>query len=314
MLILTLPPVHQQELLRLMIEHPAVHAVRYNTGMSSAYDPYETIELIQAIARPLGKPVYIDLKGRQLRVIEWANLPEGPIRLNHRITVELPAKVYFRGDDCCELRKVARGNEIYVDPLPKAPVGRGQSVNILAKKLEIEGGLIDLDHEYIKAGLAEGITRFMLSFVEGASDLQELEEAIVRHSRGLKSLRECEIVWKIESRAGVAFVESLSQRHFVEASPHRLMAARDDLMIHIGVLDMPEALNTIIKKDPNAVVASRLLMGLEQGGVSMADISDVEYMRALGYKRFMLSDEISREHPKEALGFWQEYVRSRPFT
>ena len=309
MFISSLPPVHQSKLLERMIEHPCVDAIRYNTGMSSAYSPYETVKRIKAIAEPLNKPVYIDLKGKQLRVIEWANLPEGPIVLNHRVVVGLPAKVYFRGDDCCELCEVVDGRNLYVDPLPKAPVGRGQAVNIIADNLSVEGGLLELDHEYIKAAIAEGITRFMLSFVESWSDVQELEEAIVRYGRGSKSLRGYEIVFKIESRPGLEFVRAMSSVTIRKGATYRLMAARDDLMIHIGVRNMPEALAMIARTDKNAICASRLFMGLEQGGVSMADVSDLEYMRTLGYQHFMLSDGISRDHFDGVAAFWEQYQK-----
>jgi pyruvate kinase len=277
--------------------------------MSSAYEPHETIRRVQALAKPLRKPVYVDLKGKQLRVVEWANLPEGPIVLNHRIKAELPAKVYFRGDDCCELREVVDGVKLYVDPLPRAPVGRGQAVNIIAKALSVEGGLLDLDHAYIRAALAEGITRFMLSFVENWTDVMELEEAIARYNRGSKSPEEYEIVFKIESRAGIEFVKGTARKNFRD-NLYRLMAARDDLMIQIGACSMPDALRAITTKDRSAICASRLLLGLETGAVSMADLSDLEYMRTLGYKHFMLSDGISREHFDDALAFWRTYRES----
>jgi pyruvate kinase len=153
----------------------------------------------------------------------------------------------------------------------------------------------------------------MLSFVESIEDVWELEEAIVRHGRGSKSVKECEIVWKIESADGVDFVRGFSKKHFSTGSPHRLMAARDDLMIHIGVLNMVDVLKMLVAKDPNAICASRLLMGLERGEVSMADVSDIEYMRSLGYKCFMLSDGISREQGMEALEFWRKYSARRSF-
>jgi len=312
MLILSLPPVHQLDLLRLIIEHPLVGAVRYNTGVPSAYDPYETVKRIQVLAEPQGKPFWVDLKAKQLRVVEWAVVPDSPIILNHKVKVELPARVHLRGDESCELREVVDGNKLYVDGKASL-VGKGQSINILAKKLEIEGGLLDIDHEYLKAALSLGIKRFMLSFVESWADVQELEEAIARHSHGTVSVHECDIMFKIESQAGVEFVRELPNTYFTVDSPYSVMAARDDLMVHIGVMDMPEALQTIATQDPHAVCASRLLMGLEGGGVSMADLSDLEYMRRLGYKHFMLSDGISREHTKEALVFWAAYAAQRPF-
>ena len=302
MLIATLPQVHQEALLNRIIQHPAVDAVRFNTGATSAYDPQETISKIKAAVNSTNKPIYIDLKGKQLRVVEWANLPEGPILLNHKIKVELPARVYFRGDDQCNLSKVVNGNELFVDPLPKAPVGRGQAVNIVAKDLTIIGGLTELDHAYIKAALSEGIKKFLLSFVENWDDVKELEDAICRYSKLSKS--EYEIGLKIESQAGVDFVKGTSKDKF--GGKYRLMAARDDLMIQVGLLRVPDALRAIIKKDPTAICASRLLLGLERGAVSLADVSDVLYMSELGYENFMLCDNISREHGQEALDFWQK--------
>lgn len=310
MLTVSLPPAHQEKLLRQIIEHSAVGAIRYNTGIHSAYSPHETVRRVVAMAYPLAKPVYIDLKGRQLRVVEWANLPEGPIVLNHNINVVLPAAVYFRGEDDCQLREVVDGNKIFVDPLPKAAVGRGQAVNIVASSLSVEGGLLPMDYEYIEAALFHGITRFMLSFVESWEDVVELEEAIQRIGKGALPLAEYEILLKIESGAGVAFVEKMSRKDFKKRARYRLMAARDDLMIQIGACAMPAALKKIIHKDPRAICASRLLLGLEQGKVSLADVSDVAYMELLGYKHFMFSDGISREHFPEAIAFWQEYARS----
>ncbi|OHB21677.1 MAG: hypothetical protein A2939_04805 [Parcubacteria group bacterium RIFCSPLOWO2_01_FULL_48_18] len=308
MLILTLPQVHQKDLLKDMIAHPLVKAVRYNTGTNSAYSPRETLRRISTLAQPFKKPVYVDLKAKQLRVVEWANLPEGPIVLNHRITVTLPATVCFRGDDRSQLCEVVDGNQIYVDPLPKYPVGRGQAVNILAPDLKIEGGLLPADHDYIEAALAEGMSRFMLSFVENMDDVRELENAIGRYRKS-RTKTPCEIVLKIESRAGIDFVAKTETSLL---RPYRLMAARDDLMIQIGINAMPDALKIIIEKDRHAICASRLLMGLETGAISMADVSDLEYMKSLSYGIFMLSDSISRNHFRPAMDFWLSYTGGTP--
>src|SRR3989344_8884277 len=302
MLIVSLPPVHQEDLLKEIITHPCVGAVRYNTGMSSAYSSEEVVQRIQKLAGPLGKPVWIDLKGRQLRVIEWANLPYGPIVLNHRVKVKFPAKVCFRGDDCCELKKVVDGNKLYVDPLPKAPVGRGQSVNILSEKLEVEGGLLPLDHEYIDVAVQNGVFNFMLSFVEGWENILELEDVLGKYRSKVK------ICLKIESQAGLDFV---NKKYVLMPKDYRLMAARDDLMIQIGVFNVMNALKTIIIKDPTAICASRLMLGLEKGEVSMSDISDLELMKKLGYKDFMLSDGISREHFEAAIQAWGEWKKCK---
>ena len=58
MLISSLPQVHEEELLMEMIEHPLVEAVRYNTGMDSAFSPEETLARILEFSTPKAKPLY----------------------------------------------------------------------------------------------------------------------------------------------------------------------------------------------------------------------------------------------------------------
>ncbi len=308
MLIVSVPQVHQQDLLKEIISCPGVDAVRYNTGMRSAYSPDETVKRLKLACDKASMPLYLDLKGKQLRVVRWANLPDGPIILNHNIKTKLPAKVYFRGDERpCNLIEVVNGNEIFVDPLPSQPVGEGQAVNIISNSLEIEGSLLPVDYKFVEAGVKYGVTRFMLSFVESLDDGLELKKAIrdcLPASK--KSLKDFEIRLKIESEAGVKFVQEVND---FELTPYRLEAARDDLMIHIGVTNMLKALKEIIKKDPQAICASRLLMGLKEGEVSMADVSDLELMYRLGYKGFMLSDTISRLHFRQAVEFYTKWSR-----
>ena len=77
------------------------------------------------------------------------------------------------------------------------------------------------------------------------------------------------------------------------ASEIRLMAARDDLFINLedSKLEMFDALELILEKDPDAMVASRILTSLENEPlVSMGDLSDLHLMDRLGYRTFMLSD------------------------
>ncbi len=304
MLIVTLPPAHQDELLRSIIAHPLVSAVRYNTGMDSAFSPEETLRRILEQTRLFNKPLHIDLKGRQLRVTEWATPPYGPILLNHDVIAAPPAKVFFRGDDCCAL-KVVNGRTIYVDPLPKYSVGKGQSINIVGSDVQVKGGLTDNDRAYIRAALRLGVGRFMLSFVEDAGDVRELEDAIEANRHDQAKDVVAEIGLKIESQKGVDFVRK-NQPDFL--AKYRLIAARDDLMIQIGGLAMLEALKIIVEKDCRAICASRLLLGIEQTGtVTAADMSDIMLMQIFGYRHFMFSDGISRKHFDEAINFWQRY-------
>lgn len=305
MLIATLPPVHQEKLLREIVAHPSVAAVRYNTGVDSAFSPDETVRRILEVTRAFKKPLYIDLKGKQLRITEWSVPPYGPILLNHKIKADLPAEVVFRGDDRCELKKIVGGCRIYVDPSPRHAVGKGQSINILAKNLEIKERLSENDPLYIKAAVDQGVNLFMFSFIESSEDVLSFEK-VIREFGGSPDAPGSELVLKIESQRGIDFIRKTK---FCRGGNYRLMAARDDLMIQIGGLDMPKALALIAKKDPDAICASRLLQGLEQSGeVTMGDIADLQYMRRLGYRDFMLSDGVSRNHFAKAIEFWKKYA------
>jgi pyruvate kinase len=179
-------------------------------------------------------------------------------------------------------------------------VGAGQAVNILGKGFGIKGDyLTERDKEYIRVAKNLGIHGYMLSFVERAQDIQEV--------RTLD--KDSKLVLKIESLPGLDFVA----RDYSGYQDCRLMAARDDLFINIGEnkFDMIKALEFILEKDPNAICASHLFQSLDSvNHVNMADISDLELMKRIGYKNFMLSDEISHRHFDEAINAWQYFVKN----
>lgn len=295
MLFATLPAIHEQDLLEEMVAHPSVDAVRYNTGQISPYSAEETIERLVSLTEEHSKDLWIDLKGRQLRITHWAYPRDGGrITLNHSIEVEQPAWMYFRGETRSQIREV-QGNVVWVDPPPRNAVGEGQAVNIEAARLQIDGYLIDSDRRYLDASAVHGVDQFMLSFVEQEADLDE-----VRSEFGPDNPN---FILKIESAAGVDFVRS--------SSGHRLMAARDDLLINVGPRSILGALEQIIQQDPDAICASRLFSSLERRPqVSMSDISDLELMRKMGYRHFMLSDGICRYHFRPAIEAWEQFAEN----
>ena len=72
------------------------------------------------------------------------------------------------------------------------------------------------------------------------------------------------------------------------------MAARGDL--YVEVLEphrVVRALRTVHAADPQAWVASRLFPSLARGAVPEAqDIGDAAWLMSLGYRTFMLGDEV----------------------
>ncbi len=301
MLIATLPPVYREDLLREIASNEAVSEVRYNTGMTSPWSAKETLQKVAVIAR--SKRIWIDLKGRQLRIAQWALPDYAKIVLNHEVVIEGAARAVFRDDETYDIR-FANKNVIYLDGSPRRAVGAGQSLNIIGENVRIKGYLTDGDREYIEAAKELGIDHFMLSFVEGLEDIGQTLSHFPDSTKPHFGL-------KIESVKGIDFVEKLAA-----LPPNcRLVAARDDLYTTIGddKMAMLDALEAIIVRDSAAIVASRIFKGLETGGsVSLADLCDIELMRRSGYQRFMLSDEICQRHFAAAIAAWNSFTARYP--
>jgi len=94
------------------------------------------------------------------------------------------------------------------------------------------------------------------------------------------------------------------------------MAARGDLFVEVGrPPQVVGALRTIIQADSGAIVASRMLESLLTHPVpSCADIGDVAFLLALGYRAFMLGDSLCfrRETALAALNLLQALAGEFP--
>lgn len=292
-LIATVPPYARH--LGAIAAHPAVSALRFNTVMPIAEPRPDVLASLRAACQ--GKPLWLDLKGRQLRITSFAYLPQAFVDISRRISVDLPARVVFK-DGEAELVRIVDGDRLILADRPQRVVGAGEPIGILDPSLEVEGFLTDGDREYVAAARALGLHDYLLSFVERESDIEEL--------RALDP--DARIVAKIESPRGLDFVRDVHPR----LAGVGLMAARDDLFIQLGhdvaVLD---ALEQLVRADPRAIVASRVLTSLEGGErVSLADLSDLALMHRLGYRTFMLSDGVcfSERTFGRALEVWERFA------
>jgi pyruvate kinase len=270
--IVTVPPY--ATFLKEVAAHPLTGGLRLNTVMPIKGGPAETLERLGA----LGRPVWVDLKGRQLRVVEAAVPPFTAVRVSHRVRVSVPADAFF--SDGREYARVLEvdGDRLILEDSPRRVVGPGESINIVAPDLEIEGTLTETDLAYLDAMRELGQTNIMLSYVESAADVDEVT----------RRLPGAEVVLKIESRRGL----ELARREGARLG--RLMAARGDL--YIEVLEphrVVSAVRDIVRADPDAIVASRLLTSLSRDPVpECADVSDVAFLLTLGYRTFMLGDDV----------------------
>jgi pyruvate kinase len=211
------------------------------------------------------------------------------VRLSHRIRVDLPVDAFFSdGVECVRVVDVD-GDCLILEDGPRRLVGPGESVNIVHPSLRIEGTLTETDRAYLAAMAKAGLSQVMLSYVEEASDAEEV--------RGL--LPGAEVMLKIETLRGLAFV----RRH--GATQGQLMAARGDLYVEVlRPHRIVGALRTIVEADPAAVVASRVFDSLAYHPVpDSADIGDVAFLLSLGYRTFLLGDAVclKRDTVLEAL-------------
>ncbi len=268
--IVTVPPY--ADFLDESARHPLVSGFRLNTVMPLRETPREALARLSAY----GQPLWVDLKGRQLRVVGAAIPPYTEVRLSHPIQVHTPVDAYF--SDGLERVRVAAvdGDRLILADGPRRLVGPGESINIVHPSLEIEGTLTATDKLYLEAMRSLGLRQVMLSYVEKAEDGEEV--------RAL--LPGVELILKIESQKGLAYARK------VKSADGRLMAARGDLYVEVlKPHRMIGALREVIRADARAIVASRLFDSLVAHAVPVcADIGDLGFLLALGYRTFMLGD------------------------
>jgi pyruvate kinase len=266
----TVPP--HADFLEEVAAHPLVSGLRLNTVMPVAEPPAAVLARLAA----LGRPVWVDLKGRQLRLVEAAVPPFTAVRLSHAIDVPTPARAWFR-DGALSARILAiEGDRLILDDGPRVVLGPGESVNVPHPALRVHGTLTPGDRSWLAAVAARpvGERRVLLSYAESEDDLAEVRAACPG----------VEIVAKIESRRGLALAESTSCR---------VMAARGDLFVELPAPHhLVGALGRLARR-PDALVASRIASSLLRDPVpSCADVGDIAFLLLLGFRTLVLGDEV----------------------
>ncbi len=319
-IICTIPPY--APFIKDVIAHPSVSGVRINTVMPVKESLEDMLTRIKGLAG--GKDIWIDLKCRQIRTSHGSNFykapplpePERPreynifgrtfrletshpkahgdlvtppwasIKLTHKIKLDTskgPVKCWFQdGYDVAEIVEVVNGDTLIMLNGPKRVVGGGESINILHPSLEIEGFFTEYDLRYIEAGRKAGVHNYMLSFVEQDSDIGEM----------LALDPAAKILAKVETMKGIEWCRNSYHKH--RSRNVRLMAARGDLYVEVGRPDkILRALKKIIDSDSGAVMASRILTSLRENPRPICpDITDIAAMWQMGYKTFMIGDDI----------------------
>ena len=258
-----------------------------NSAMITLEDLERELKTINEV-KPTA-PLYFDIKGRQLRVIEVLDNPDYlDVRLNHPVDVEVPTVILLKaGADQALLGSISEdGYRLTMKANPRYRVKAGESLHIRVPH-SVRGDIFtELEREKIKMVRASGlIHRWFLSYVEKASDVEEFRSLIGE---------DAELLLKIESQPGLQYVSE----HWdpMEAPPKhtRLVAACGDLFVEV---ERPHhiigALRLISARNVQALVGSRILLSIVQEPVpSFADIAQLQWLREMGYEHFMLCDEL----------------------
>ena len=289
--------------------------IRLNSAMMTAADLDRELPLIGPAVQA-AKPLFFDIKGRQLRITAVEEHPDHlELVLNHPITVTTPTPVLFKaGADGALLDHLEEeGCRLVFQGGPQYGLVPGESLHIRHPSLQVRGDLFSaVERAKITRVKAAGLTRWFLSYVEGQRDVDQFLELVGRDQE----------VWlKIESPAGLRYVA----QEFQPRPNLTLVAARGDLYVELPqphlILD---ALRLIRERDPGACVGSRLMLSLATSSTvttrlmhrligefgftpsqvkalaadlydpvpACADWHELAWLYDLGYRRFMLCDEL----------------------
>lgn len=235
-------------------------------------------------------PLWFDIKAMQLRIKEivcGTDCDHLEFILNRPVKVKTPCRVWFKaGEDSGLLKEIKDGTHFIFEGGPKYEVREGESIHIRQPDLEV-GGPVFLDYELekiqkiVNPEVGMKFTRFYLSYVYDQKHVDAFRELIGK---------EAALVLKIENKDGLNWVAKGYRRTLNTT----LMMARGDMFIEIDrPHDIIAATKLIIERDCNAFVGSRMLLSLVNLPVpSCADFSDLAWLYDIGYRNFLLCDEL----------------------
>lgn len=267
--------------------HSFLSGIRMNGILFASADTEKEFSLIPSNTNV---PLWLDAKGRQLRIEESIfHKDHLELVLNHGISgFPLPHPILFKaGEDWAMVERITDGGKrlhMRADGYPKYRVNPGDSVHFRNEKVRVNGNLFtENEKDKIILAVKKGFKRFYLSYVESQRDVDEFRELV----------KDSEIILKIESKKGLRFVSE----QFKKQTNIRLAAARGDLYVEV---EKPHhilnAQKLIIEKDPEAIVGSRMLLSLFNNNVpACSDLCELELLKSLGYKSFLLCDDLCKK-------------------
>jgi len=205
--------------------------------------------------------------------------------LNHSIYVKTPCPVLFKaGEDSALLVDIKDdGHRLIFDPRPGAPkfsIREGESLHIREPSLKVTGPtFLGFEKRKIEVAKQFGFTKFFISYVQTQKDVDEFRELVGRDS---------EIYLKIEDDKGLHYIET----EYKKEENVKLCAAMGDLYVEVlHPHNILEAVRVVIKHDPEAMVASRMMLtAMTQPVPDANDFMQLAWLYDQGFRTMMLCD------------------------
>jgi hypothetical protein len=260
-----------------------VQGIRLNSAMMAVS---EIDDQFERRANAATTPLWFDIKGMQMRIRELIcgmDCDHLELRLNRPIEVSTPCVVYFKaGEDSADLMEVRDGTHLIFKSGPKYEVRPGESIHIRHPSLKVGGPVfLDYEKEKIERISSLGFTRYYLSYVYDQRHVDEFRELIGKDK---------DLILKIENKEALDWVSN----KYKPQPKTNLMAARGDLFVEVErPHHIMNACKLVIQKDPDAFIGSRMLLScVTQSTPSCADFSDLAWLYDIGYRNFLLCDEL----------------------
>lgn len=265
------------------VQDDRIESIRLNSAMMDMVELDQELNKIKHMK--IDKPLYYDIKGRQLRITEYIpNTDHLDIRLNHPIEVDTPTAVLFKaGCDVAYLEKVIEdGTRLIFHGGPKYMVKAGESLHIRDSSLKVFGDqFTPIELQKIEKVKAAGFKHWFISYVECQEDVDEFIKLVGKDAI---------VKLKIENPKGLVYVST----KFKKTPNISLVAARGDLYVELyRPHEILNAVKLIVDTDPDAIVGSRILLSVITDPVpSCADFHELAWLADIGYKNMMLCDEL----------------------
>lgn len=260
-----------------------IQGIRLNSAMMKASEIDDEFQERKEDAKV---PLWFDIKGMQMRIKEivcGVDCDHLEFILNRPISVQTPCIVDFKaGEDSAKLIEVKNGNHLIFERGPKYEVRVGESIHIRHPSLQVSGPVfLDYEIEKIQKIVNMGFTRYYLSYVYDQKHVDAFRELIGD---------DADLILKIENKEAL---EWIANKYHKSPRTH-LMAARGDLYVEVEYPhDILKACKLVVEKDPEAFVGSRMLLSCIHGPTpSCADFSDLAWLYEVGYRNFLLCDEL----------------------